>query len=96
MAGPWNSSPGQTILEIARQAGIYTIPTLCYMKHTKPTGSCRICVVEVEGWRTLAPACATAAAPGMVITTESARIDAGQKNDHRADVRLGQPQLPGL
>jgi NADH dehydrogenase/NADH:ubiquinone oxidoreductase subunit G len=31
--------PGQTILEVARQAGIYTIPTLCYMKHTNPTGS---------------------------------------------------------
>jgi predicted molibdopterin-dependent oxidoreductase YjgC len=72
-------TPGQTILEIARQAGVYTIPTLCYMKHTKPTGSCRICVVEVEGWRTLAPACATPAAPGMVITTESARVDEARK-----------------
>jgi hypothetical protein len=34
--------PGQTILEVARQAGVYTIPTLCSMKHSKPTGSCRI------------------------------------------------------
>ena len=71
--------PGQTILEVARQAGIYTIPTLCYLKNTKPTGSCRMCVVEVEGWRTLPPACATTAAPGMVIKTESARVDAARR-----------------
>ena len=89
-------SPGQTILEIARQAGVYTIPTLCYMKHTKPTGSCRICVVEVEGWRTLAPACATAAAPGMVITTESARVDEARKMVIELLLGFGQPQLPGL
>jgi len=71
---------GQTILEVARAAGIYTIPTLCYMQGTKPTGSCRVCVVEVEGWRTLAPACATAATPGMVIQTETARVNAARRN----------------
>ena len=58
---------GQTILEVARGAGIYTIPTLCYLKDTTATGACRMCMVEVEGARTLLPACATAAAPGMVI-----------------------------
>ena len=51
--------PGQTILEVARAAGIYTIPTLCYLKDTTATGSCRMCMVEVEGARTLLPACAT-------------------------------------
>jgi len=71
--------PGQTILEVARQAGIYTIPTLCYLKDTTPTGSCRMCMVEVEGARTLLPACSTVATPGMVIQTESARIDAARK-----------------
>ncbi len=72
--------PGQTILDVARSAGIYTIPTLCYMQGTHPTGSCRVCVVEVEGWRTLAPACATAAAPGMVVQTETERVNAARKN----------------
>ena len=71
---------GQTILDVARSAGIYTIPTLCYMQGTLPTGSCRVCVVEVEGWRTLAPSCATAAAPGMVIQTENERVNAARKN----------------
>jgi len=72
------STPGQTILEAARKAGIYTIPTLCYLKDTIPTGSCRMCMVEVEGARTLMPACSTVATPGMVIRTESARIDAAR------------------
>lgn len=62
---------GKTILEVARQAGIYTIPTLCWLKDTTPTGSCRMCMVEVEGARTLLPACATQAANGMAVKTES-------------------------
>lgn len=70
---------GQTILEVARAAGDYTIPTLCYWKGTRPTGSCRVCVVEVEGWRTLAPACATVATPGMVVHTENDRVVAARR-----------------
>ncbi len=71
--------PGQTILEVARAAGIYTIPTLCHLKDTTATGSCRMCMVEVERARTLLPACATVAAAGMVIHTESPRIDASRR-----------------
>ena len=70
---------GQTILDVARSAGIYTIPTLCYLKDTTATGSCRMCMVEVEGARTLLPACATAATPGMVIKTESDRVDTARQ-----------------
>jgi predicted molibdopterin-dependent oxidoreductase YjgC len=76
---PVEFQAGQTILEVARGSGIYTIPTLCYLKDTTATGSCRMCVVEVEGARTLLPACATVAAPGMVIHTESDRVDAARK-----------------
>jgi predicted molibdopterin-dependent oxidoreductase YjgC len=71
--------PGQTILEVARAHGIYTIPTLCYLKDTTATGSCRMCMVEAQGARTLLPACATVANPGMVILTESPRVDAARK-----------------
>ncbi|MHB9075352.1 MAG: formate dehydrogenase subunit alpha [Desulfobaccales bacterium] len=71
--------PGQTILAAARAAGISTIPTLCFLKDTTATGACRMCMVEVEGARTLLPACATLTAPGMVIKTESDRIDAARK-----------------
>jgi len=66
-------SPGQTILEVARRNGI-DIPTLCWMKRAAPTGACRVCVVEVEGARTLVASCATPAAPGMVVRTETPRV----------------------
>ena len=49
-------SPGQTILEVARENHIQ-IPTLCFLKGALPTGACRICVVEVQGRSGLVPAC---------------------------------------
>jgi NADP-reducing hydrogenase subunit HndD len=64
---------GQTILEAARAADIW-IPTLCHLKGATPTGACRICLVEVQGARTLQTACSTPAAPGMQVQTESASV----------------------
>jgi len=73
-------SDGETILDIARRNGI-GIPTLCYLKGASPTGSCRICLVEVEGARNLVASCAAPAAPNMVVRTESPRvIDARRMN----------------
>ena len=69
---------GETILEVARRNDI-DIPTLCHLKGANPTGACRICVVEVEKARTLLPACATPAAPGMVVKTESPTVVATRK-----------------
>ncbi len=66
-------TPGQTILEAAEQNGI-SIPTLCHLKGTTPTGACRICVVEVKGARTLVPACATPVNKGMDVQTESRKV----------------------
>jgi len=66
--------PGQTLLEVAIRHEIH-IPTLCHDPRLDPTGACRICLVEIEGWRRLAPACATRAEAGMVIHTENARIE---------------------
>ena len=69
---------GTTVLEAARQAGI-EIPTLCHMKlhnmdiENKP-GGCRICVVEVEGRRNLAPSCITEVTEGMVVSTHNTRV----------------------
>jgi NADP-reducing hydrogenase subunit HndD len=68
---------GTTILQAAREIGIH-IPTMCYMKledlniENKP-GGCRICVVEVEGRRNLAPACCTDVHEGMVVNSHSIR-----------------------
>jgi len=65
-----NSRDGMTILEVAQKNGI-DIPTLCYQSELSPIGACRICVVEVEGSRTLVGACHTPITQGMVIHTHS-------------------------
>ena len=64
---------GETILDISRRNGIF-IPTLCYLKGAKATGACRICIVEIEGARTFAPACAMPAADGMAVHTNSPAV----------------------
>ena len=66
-------TPGQTILEAAQTVDIW-IPTLCHLKGATPTGACRVCLVEVEGARTLLTACSTPAAAGMVVKTESPKV----------------------
>ena len=62
-----------TILEAARQAGI-EIPTLCHSPDLIPAGNCRVCVVEVEGSRTLVGSCHTPVAKGMVIRTQTPKV----------------------
>jgi predicted molibdopterin-dependent oxidoreductase YjgC len=64
---------GATILEAAAAVGIET-PTLCYLETLTPVNACRVCVVEVEGSRTLVPACARPAEEGMVVSTDSDRV----------------------
>ena len=64
---------GATLLEAARSLGIGT-PTLCYLENLTPVNVCRICVVELEGSRTLVPACSRRAEPGMVVKTDSERV----------------------
>ena len=74
MNGTQVSAPeGTTILELAQENGI-EIPTLCHMPELSPTGACRICVVEVEGSRTLVGSCHTPIAQGMVIYTHSPKV----------------------
>jgi NADH dehydrogenase/NADH:ubiquinone oxidoreductase subunit G len=62
--------PGETILEVAQRNSV-DIPTLCHLKGATPTGACRVCVVEVEGARSLLASCATPASNKMVVRTES-------------------------
>ena len=64
---------GETILDVARRNNI-DIPTLCHLKGAHPTGACRVCVVEVEGARSLVASCAAPAAANMVVRTESAPV----------------------
>src|SRR5215469_10228971 len=69
---------GATILEASRSLGIDT-PTLCYLESLTPVNVCRVCVVELQGSRTLVPACSRKAEAGMVILTDSERVRLSRK-----------------
>jgi NADH dehydrogenase/NADH:ubiquinone oxidoreductase subunit G len=64
---------GITLLKAAQSIGV-EIPTLCYHDYCTANGLCRICVVEVEGGRTLAPACVAQVAEGMKVHTQTERV----------------------
>lgn len=67
---PVEVETGSTILDAIRKAG-FNVPTLCYHPKLVPYGSCRLCLVEVEGARTLQPSCVVPAANGMVVHTDT-------------------------
>ena len=99
-------NPGDTILAACRRAGLH-IPTLCNLEGFEASGSCRFCVVEVEGRPNLLPSCAYPAEPGMKIQTHSLRVLAARRSiiglllaDHPGDclacVRSGTCHLQEL
>jgi len=69
---------GATILEACEKLGIDT-PTLCYGDTLQPANVCRVCVVEIEGGRVLAPACSRKAEDEMVVKTDSERVRHSRK-----------------
>jgi formate dehydrogenase alpha subunit len=73
-----SGQPGMTVLELARESGV-EIPTLCHYPHLDPIGACRICIVEDERSGALMASCVTPIAPGMVINTESSRVQERRK-----------------
>ncbi len=82
---------GKTILDAAEKIGI-EIPTMCFLKGFKPSTSCMICVVKVEGKSSFVPSCATIVEEGMVVQTRSEEIDLARKaalelllSDHLGD-----------
>ncbi len=84
---------GQRILDLCADCGV-KIPTLCYDPHLSLHGGCSVCLVEVEGARTLLRACANTITPGMVIRTDSERAVSARRtalelllSDHVGDCR---------
>ena len=69
---------GATILDACKTAAIET-PTLCFATNLTPVNACRVCVVEVEGARVLAPACARKAEAGMKVKTDTERVRHSRK-----------------
>ncbi|MDA8227966.1 MAG: NADH-dependent [FeFe] hydrogenase, group A6 [Desulfitobacterium hafniense] len=69
---------GVTILEAAKRNNIL-IPNLCYLEGVHKIGSCRICVVEVEGLRTLQASCMVNVREGMVVRTNTEKVKKARK-----------------
>jgi len=67
------ASEGETILAVCKREGI-RIPTLCFIEGLAPTGACRMCIVEVEGFPGLIPACSYPVTAGMKIKTSTPRV----------------------
>jgi predicted molibdopterin-dependent oxidoreductase YjgC len=70
---PVSVAEGSTILDAAKKLGIDT-PTLCFLESLTPVNVCRVCVVELEGSRTLVPACSREVEPYMSVKTDSDRV----------------------
>jgi predicted molibdopterin-dependent oxidoreductase YjgC len=69
---------GATLLDACRAAGVDT-PTLCFAENLTPVNVCRVCVVELEGARTLVPSCSRRVEAGMKVRTDSERVRLSRK-----------------
>lgn len=69
---------GSTLMEAAQAAGFH-VPSLCHMKNVHQYGSCRICVVEVEGMKNLQASCMVKAREGMMVSTNSPKVQEARK-----------------
>src|SRR5450759_568420 len=69
---------GLTVLQAARKVGVQ-IPVLCDHPHLTPYGGCRLCLVEVEGARTLQPSCTLPAGNNMVVRTNTDKVHEARK-----------------
>ncbi len=69
---------GTTLLHAAQQIG-ESVPTICYHEHCTANALCRICVVEVEGARVLAPACVAQVSEGMKVHTRNERVERSRR-----------------
>jgi predicted molibdopterin-dependent oxidoreductase YjgC len=75
---PVRAFEGSTIMQAIRSRGIET-PTLCYAETLRPVNVCRVCVVELEGSRVLVPSCSRKVEAGMVVRTDSERVQTSRR-----------------
>ncbi len=69
---------GTSILDAAKKAHV-RIPTLCYLPEVQAIGACRVCLVEIEGNRTLQAACVFQATDGLVVRTNTEKVRKARK-----------------
>lgn len=70
---------GETLVDAAKRVHI-DIPNLCYMRDLDIVSSCRLCVVEIEGWGGVSTACSTFVQEGMVVHTETDELIAMRRD----------------
>jgi formate dehydrogenase major subunit len=75
---PYKVPAGTTVLRAAQAAGIH-IPTLCDHKELVPYGGCRLCLVDVKGFRTLQPSCTLPVEQGMEVQTDTENVRSARK-----------------
>ncbi|MEW6355912.1 MAG: NADH-dependent [FeFe] hydrogenase, group A6 [Planctomycetota bacterium] len=82
---------GATVLNAAKQAGV-KIPTLCYLENVQAIGACRVCLVEVDGAKTLVASCVMPVSEGMKVRTNTKRVRDARRtvvelilSDHEGD-----------
>src|SRR5574341_2591148 len=73
------AEPGDTLYQAAKKAGI-KIPGLCASDHLAPFGSCRLCLCEIQGQSGTPASCTTPARDGMVVRTETERVNRLRRN----------------
>ncbi len=71
--------PGTSVLQAAKKLGI-EIPHYCYHPALSIAGSCRMCLVEIEGHRKLETSCSTIAGDGMVVHTDTPKVKEARKD----------------
>lgn len=72
------AAKGSTLLDAAARLRI-DIPTLCHHPKLKPLSSCRLCLVELQGSKNLVPSCSMMAQEGMVVSSNSSRVQKSRK-----------------
>ncbi|MED5430524.1 MAG: 2Fe-2S iron-sulfur cluster-binding protein, partial [Pseudomonadota bacterium] len=75
----YKANNDETIIELADRLGIH-IPRFCYHKHLSVVASCRMCLVEIEGFKHAQPACSTKLTENMKINTKSDVTKKAQKS----------------
>ncbi len=79
---PYEAQACDTVLQVALRNGVH-IPNLCHDDRMEPSGSCRMCIVEIEGVRGLPTSCTMPVSDGMVVRTHTEQIEAIRRTDLR-------------
>ncbi|MFM7598666.1 MAG: formate dehydrogenase subunit alpha [Actinomycetota bacterium] len=70
---------GTSVMRAAAEAGV-GVPKLCATDSLQPFGSCRLCLVEIDGKRGTPASCTTPCEPGMVVRTQTPRVEELRRN----------------